>query len=286
MITNMVDKLQKQAGEEASHKAYCDKETKETKAKKSELTNGVDKVTGQLNTAKANAASLKGELVTLQEELSTLAKEQGEADELRQKQSADYKAAKADLTEGGEGVRMALKMLRNYYQQSEEASLIQKEPVLPSSHSTHQGTGDSVISILEMVEENMAAELSKIDNEETTEADEYDKEKQENNEARITKEQAVKYKTKESTSLEKVLVEHGGDLDSQQSELDALLEYEENLKGMCNTNKEESYEERTQRRTAEVEGLKSALSVLEGSLIQTGSAPHQSKLRGAPVLKH
>merc|ERR1719231_1826175 len=103
---------------------------------------------------------------------------------------------------------------------------------------------------------------------------------QENKITKTTKEQDVKYKTKEKAGLEKFVSEAKTDLQGTQTELDAVLEYYEKLKDQCIA-KPEPYEERKRRREAEIAGLKEALSILEGeavALVQTGSAV--SRLRG------
>lgn len=285
MISAMLEKLQKEGGEEAKKKAYCDAELKDSKAQKAALKQGIDKVAARIDSAKAKTAALKGELATLQEELSTLAAEKGEADKLRRDQSDVYKSSKVDFTQGIDGVRMAMKILRKYYQEeNKEEALLQRPPVF--SHSAHKGTGDSVISILEVVEADMAESLSKLESEETESVRAHEKMTKENNESRIIKEQAIKYKSKAAVALEKALVEHGSDLDGEQTQMDAVLEYAENLKGMCQMKTEESYEERVRRREAEIEGLNDALAALESesSFLQRAASfvptSRHSSLRG------
>merc|ERR1719164_354443 len=99
---------------------------------------------------------------------------------------------------------------------------------------------------------------------------EYDKVSQENKITEATKDQDVKYKTKEAKSLDKAIAEHSSDKEGLQTELTAVLEYQEKINGMCIA-KPESYEERKARREAEINGLKEALKILEseGVFFQT-----------------
>merc|ERR1712096_428371 len=93
---------------------------------------------------------------------------------------------------------------------------------------------------------------------------------QENELSTTTKNQDVKYKTKESKSTKVALAEAKEDLSSVNEELGAVNEYIEKLKGKCFPLPAESYEERVRRREAEIAGLKNAMSILEGeSLVQT-----------------
>ena len=56
---------------------------------------------------------------------------------------------------------------------------------------------------------------------------------------------------------------HKDDHETTSKELDAIIDYLEKLKPQCE-NKAMTYEERKARREAEVEGLREALSILEG----------------------
>merc|ERR1712151_703679 len=98
---------------------------------------------------------------------------------------------------------------------------------------------------------------------------------------KTNKEQDVKYKTRESTKLDKAVAEAKSDRSNVQTELDSALEYLKKLTEQC-TEKVEPYEERAARRQAEIEGCKQALEILENesasSLIQQ-SVRRQKSLR-------
>merc|ERR1719450_809495 len=89
----------------------------------------------------------------------------------------------------------------------------------------------------------------------------------ENRISKAMKEKDVKYKTKEAASLDKAVTELSSDVDSLQTELDAVLQYSTNIRGMCEL-KPETYEDRKSRREAEIAGLKEALKALEGESLQ------------------
>merc|ERR1719235_2056709 len=72
MISNMIERLEKEAGEEATHKAYCDKEMGDTKQKIAELKYDLEKYTTKIDKAKADSAALKDETATLQRELAKI----------------------------------------------------------------------------------------------------------------------------------------------------------------------------------------------------------------------
>merc|ERR1719247_3729399 len=102
----------------------------------------------------------------------------------------------------------------------------------------------------------------------------------ENKVERSMKEKDVKYKTKEAAELDKKATELNSDRDSASTELDAVLQYTKNIRGMCEL-KPESYSERKGRREQEILGLQEALRILEGETVFLQRKQHG--LRGAAI---
>jgi len=270
LINDMIANLMADAAAEASHKAYCDEEMSKTKAKKDELNADIEKLTSKIDTASARSASLKADVKELQAELAALQESQAEMDKVREDTHAAFLIAKADLEQGLEGIRGALSVLRDFYQA--DAALLQQsgglgafmqQPAVPDKHEKASGAGGGIISMLEVIESDFAKNLAQEEEEEASAQTNYEKVTQENKVTKTIKEQDVKYKTKEFTSLDKEVAELSGDREGANTELDAVLEYYEKIKDQCIA-KPEPYEERKRRREAEIAGLKEALSILEG----------------------
>merc|ERR1719353_977420 len=115
LIADMIERLLKEAEEDAAKKGYCDKEMAETEAKKAELEGEIEKLNTKIDKMSADSAKLKEEVAVLSKELADLAKSQAEMDDIRAKELADYKVNKAEMEEGLEGIKLALKVLREYY---------------------------------------------------------------------------------------------------------------------------------------------------------------------------
>merc|ERR1719160_1231793 len=113
--------------------------------------------------------------------------------------------------------------------------------------------------------------------EETAAAD-YEAQTKENEIAKVSKEQDVKYKTKTAKSLDKSVAELTSDREGLQSELDAVLDYWEKITEQC-VAKAEPYEERKKRREAEIAGLKEALAILEGEAALIQKTTRHARLR-------
>jgi len=249
LITDMIATLESEAEEDASQKAYCDKEMSETTAKKDELTAESDKLSTSIAQKKAASAKLKEEVATLQNELANMAKAKAEADKLRSEEKAAYEKNSAEMELGIEGVKKALQVLREYYAKD-------------ASHGAAEGAGSGIIGLLEVCESDFTKGLTEMTAEEQTAAADYESYSKQDEIDVTAKGQDVKYKTKEAAGLDKAVSELSTDLSAVTDELTAVISALDKLKEMC-VAKAEPYAERKARREAEIAGLKEALQILE-----------------------
>jgi len=268
LINDMISKLEKEAEEDAGEKAYCDEELAKTEAKKVELDDDIEALVAKVDQASSQSAQLKEEVAEAQESLAEVSKEQVEMDTMRREQNTDYKQAKSDLEAGIAGVEKALSVLRDYYGGASAASMIQddwsmlQQPAKPAAHAKSGGAGGSIIDILEVCESDFSKDLAGEESAESDAVESYDKQTQENKITKTMKEQDVKYKTQEFKGLDTEITELSSDKSTSSKELAAVMEYYGKIKDRCIA-KPETYEERTARRTAEIEGLKEALQILD-----------------------
>merc|ERR1719460_3250017 len=100
-----------------------------------------------------------------------------------------------------------------------------QQPAMPEKHQAAGGAGQSIISMLEVVESDFAKDLATEETQETDREVEYQKTTQMNKVTRTIKEQDVKYKTKEFKGLDKSITELSGDRETASTELAAVNEY-------------------------------------------------------------
>jgi len=255
LISEMIEKLEEEAAKEAAHKAFCDKEMKETKAKKEDKETDLDDLTTKIDKATAKIAKLTEEIATLEEELGAIAKAQAEADKIRAEEKKAWAEAKADYESGIEGVGMALKVLRDYYAEKEEA-------FVQEGHDKATGAATGIIGMLEVVESDFTKSLAEGTAKENMAQEEYEKLTTDNKIATTEKTTAVKYKNKDKKETAERLIGLKEDKATTEKEYAAVMEYWEELQGMCIA-KPEPYAERKRRREAEIAGLKQALTILE-----------------------
>mmetsp|Transcript_155064 Transcript_155064/g.273905 ORF Transcript_155064/g.273905 Transcript_155064/m.273905 type:complete len:684 (+) Transcript_155064:69-2120(+) len=265
LIMDMIEKLSEDAQADASQKAYCDKETGETQTTMEEKSSSIEKLTTKIDVATAATSKLKSEVATLEKELAELAKSQAEMTATRQEEHATFVEDKAAMEAGVEGVKQALKVLKDYYASDGKA------------HSAATA-GEGIISLLEVCESDFTKGLSQMIAIEETSASTYETTTKENDITKVTKEQSVKYKTKESAKLDKDIAELSSDRSGEKAELAAKTEYLGKLMKMCIA-QPETYTERKSRREAEIAGLKQAMAILDGESMLLQRAASRRALR-------
>jgi len=163
LITNMIASLEKDAGADATHKAYCDKEGAETVAKKTSKTMEIEKLSTQIDGMNAKSAKLKEEVAERQAALADLAKTQAEMTKMRHAEASQFTKNKADMEAGIEGVKMALNVLRDYYAENDK------------DHAAASGSAEGIVGLLEVVESDFTKTFAEMKVAESSAQQEYDK---------------------------------------------------------------------------------------------------------------
>jgi chromosome segregation ATPase len=272
LISDMIARLEEDANADATLKAYCDKEMAESNAKKNELSAEIKKKTVKMEQMEAESAKLKEEVATLQKELAELAATQAEMDKLRAEEKATFDANAPQMEAGIEGVKLALKILREYYASEDK------------DHVAAEGAGAGIIGLLEVAESDFSKLYAEMKVNEETAAAAYEKQSKENAVTKVMKERDVKYKTDFAAKLDKQVTEIKSDLEGLNTELVAVLDYLKKLADQCIA-KPETYEERKAKREAEIAGLKEALTILENEAAFVQRSSSRRTLRGQAKLE-
>merc|ERR1719330_743018 len=227
----MIDRLEQEAGADATKKAYCDKELSETGAKKAEKSTEIAKLSTRIDRMNARSAQLKEEVTVIQNQLAELAKSQASMDNLRREENAAFVAGKAELEKGITGLKLAIKILNEYYGSTGKA------------HAAADGAASSIIGLLEVCEADFSKNLAQITSDEELAASQHEQSSKDNEIERNAAEQDVKYKSKESSDLDKTSGELSADRSSVQAELDAVADYLSKIESEC-IQKAETYASR------------------------------------------
>jgi len=269
LLGNMIQQLESDADGDAMLKSYCDREMSTVVEKEED---GV-REKGRLDTHRAQKIArsnrLTGAIATLQRELGALARAQEVARQLRNDEHAIYIKNEREMQQGLQGIKLALKILRQHYQQDSQSKLL-----------THGASG-GIIGMLEVVETDFSSGLAELIAAEEAAASFYESSLKPSSEFEAAaKEHDMKHKIKEQASLEKAGADLANDAARASEKLSAIHEYEAMLKSKCS--KPDTFEERKQRREKELAGLKDVLIDLAGesSLLQAEPSSVPS-LRGS-----
>merc|ERR1712083_680520 len=105
--------------------------------KHADKTAEIKKLATSIDEMSTRAAQLKEEVAALQKALADLAASQAEMNKIREEEHALYLKNKAELEEGLEGVKLALKILTEYYASEDK------------SHVAAEGAGGGISGLLE-----------------------------------------------------------------------------------------------------------------------------------------
>jgi chromosome segregation ATPase len=269
LIREMISKLEKQAADEASHKEFCDKELAENNAKKQKKLAALAKYNTRYDAAQARQTKVKAEIATLSQEIKDLDASVAEATQLRNQENVDNTKVIADNKDSATAVAGAIEVLRKFYAAPVEAtgtttfSLLQKKGASPAfDFAAERGdAAHSIIAILETAQSDFTKLAMETEEAEAAALAEYKTFMQKSAVTKAKKEASIMGKTSEVKSLGVQLAQTKDDIDSTQSELDAVNKTLATLNEQC-ANKAMSYEERKQRREAELSGLQNALEIL------------------------
>merc|ERR1719238_2390673 len=271
MIKDMIIKLMEEANEETEHKGWCDGELGANKVQRDAKTEDVNTLTAQADQLTADIAKLTQELADLATEITELDAAMTSATEIRTKEKAKNEATIADAKAAQEAVKSALAVLKEFYAKAAEATALMQQPTamddapgtFESSYKGMGAEGGGVVGMLEVIASDFARLESETSAEEDSAASEYKTFMSEGGVDRATKAADSDNKGKLKTRKDADLQMTKSDLKGAQGELDAALAYYDKLKPSC-VDAGVSYEERVQRRDAEIQSLQEALKILSG----------------------
>jgi len=257
LISGMISQLEAEGDAETSHKQYCDKQTSLAQAQNEDTSAELSSLGAKQDQKKAASVKTKELIATLHKELASIARFKAGASLRRQEEEAVFRKNSAEMQKGLNGIRLALKILKEKY---------------------GKALG-GITSLLEVAEADFSQGLAVLVADEETAANYYADEVKRNYELEAAaKEADMQYKIKEYRSMDKTLSETSSDISNVQTRLNAILEFDSMIKKSC-TSLPLSYDGRKGRREEEIAGLKQAAENLEGTAFLEMKSSH--KLRGA-----
>jgi len=122
MVEDMIAKLLQEAAEEATQKAFCDKEIGESKKSQADKEESLAKTQSRIDKGDSTVAKLTEMVATLSKEVAEIDAAVADSTAIRGKERAEFLVVEKDLSESEEACAAAISVLREYY---EGAALVQ-----------------------------------------------------------------------------------------------------------------------------------------------------------------
>merc|ERR1719262_1933457 len=219
IIKDLVKKLEADAEAEATQKEYCDKEMANALSARDDAIVGIEEQTATIDKKKSEIADLVAEIEDLGNQIAALRKGLFEAEELRAEEKAENEKTLADAEEGLKNIKMAIKVLKEFYE-----GFIQFTPAgagrvgktvgdlapdagFDGEYGGNQGAAKGIFGFLEVIQSDFERSIKETEEAEEKAQSEHDEYKEETETDIEEKSKTKKDKEKEKEETEGELVE-------------------------------------------------------------------------------
>merc|ERR1719321_320747 len=266
LISDLIEKLEKEAAEAANLHAFCEAEKEKNKKAKAKKTATIEKLDARLDMAISRKEELEENVATLSGEIADMEDGEAEATKIRFDEKALNTKSIADFKEAADAVADATDALKDYYGDS---SLVQlksntdsKQQAPPKLGGARSDAANTILSIMDTMQQEFEKTAAEFTSAEREAAKAHTEMVQDNKVSKASKEAEIKGNQSEIKSLSVAIHNFKTDKKAATGELDTVLEYMEKLKPQCQ-GRTVPYAERKAKREAEIAGLKDALAILE-----------------------
>merc|ERR1719316_989318 len=261
LISDMIEKLQKEAAEAANMHAFCEEETKANKEANEKTQKELDTINSRLESALAKKQSLEDRVSELQTQIKDIESADAEALKIRQDENTVFLKQEADFKEAAAAVDDAIDVLKDFYGDVGIGAFVQQPAAPPKLGGRKDASAGGILSILDMMSEEFSTTVDKLQRDEREAVEAYEKLMNDNELALTSKKMEIKMSESQVMSLTEAIGDYGVDKTESTKTMDAILEYIDKLKPTCE-NRVVPYAERKAKREAEIEGLKEAFQIL------------------------
>jgi len=276
LLSDLISRLEAEQNAETSQHEWCEKEKETSVSSKTERETIIHELKNHIEAKTTTVDELKSDVLFLQSEIARVQKETKAAKQMRKEEHALFEQAKSDHEEVIAAIKQALEALGGQYGFLQLASETQHRAVSKGKADSHQEPGQEAVfntygsgssgagSAMEMLQdllERYSKALAELIADENA--------AQKSHEALVARnEQFIEDSTQEMNAkiaqrrgMLGELTNHKAEMKTSMIELHEVNQYLNDLRPACDDIRS-SYEERKQRREAEITALKEALEVI------------------------
>jgi len=277
LIDDMIAKLQDEATAEANSEDFCATGLEDAMKERDDNNIAIEEAEANIAKDGAEIKGLKAEVGDHMEELSTLHKEIGEAQELRNEEKASNQKTLDECEEGKEATETALTVLKEFYEGAKLLQQSKKSPggrdgksvddLIPETsfdgdYKGKQKQSGSVIGLIEIILEDFENTIESTQSAEDKSQKEFEDMNKEALASIDEHETGAKEKKSEIKELTEAITQAKDDIIEAKELRDSALEELEKLQAMC-VEGAESFEERAKQREGEIKSLQAAKTLLD-----------------------
>eukprot|EP00933_Yihiella_yeosuensis_P066950 TRINITY_DN714_c0_g1_i1.p1 TRINITY_DN714_c0_g1~~TRINITY_DN714_c0_g1_i1.p1 ORF type:complete len:702 (-),score=209.11 TRINITY_DN714_c0_g1_i1:142-2121(-) len=271
LIQNLITKLNQQAEEETTKKAYCDKELGSNEQTRNEKSETVDSISAQMDQLESSMASLANDVAEASGGITELNAAMSKAVEMRTKEKAKNQRTINEAIAAESAVSQAITVLKEFYEGASYATSLfqihskamkgQPEIFGDEPYTGMGGASGGVVGMMEVLQTDFARLEAETTAAEGAAKKEFEEFMEDSKVDKSKKQREVEHKNTKKADQAQELNSLRSDLAGTQKELDAANAYYEHLKPDC-VDAGIAYDERKLQREQEIKDLEVALEKL------------------------
>jgi len=273
LIQELIERLLKEAANEANQKGWCDKATADAEEKRDYSASQVEELNGEMARLEALRDKLTEEIGVLDTEIADLKARQAEAEQQRADEKAENAVTVEEAEAGLEAVTQAIDILDKFYKTVAKSTVFQQQggPADDApdagfdngeSYNGAQGASTGIIGMMDVIKSDFERTISVTEKTEAQAEQDHLKFMTETGISLAEKTTAHTQKTTELDAALDSLEEATGQFTEQLKILNTGIQELLDLKPTC-VDTGMSYEERVARREDEISALNKAFCILE-----------------------
>lgn len=278
-IDDMIEKLKDEEKEDLSNKEHCEEDRMDDTRDAIVESRDIDDISEAINRLTGEIEELQAEVKEKEEEVESIKEEVKKAEKIRDEENAAWERSNEADTKAAELVEKAKEVLANFYEEN-DLNLVQKSKAPPTvvageapppppptweePYGGQKGESAGIISILEMIHDDINKDKAKAKDEEDTAQEEFDDFKTDSEKQIDDLEDTITDLEGSIADKEDDVSSKKGDRGDKKDSLDTLLSKIKDEQPGCDFLLV-NFQVRTENRQIELDGLDKAKAILDGA---------------------